>query len=177
MQIPLGAPGVDFDARESTNFESESEMTNDPALIDAMLRSAKTIAVLGMSDKPWRASHNIGRYLAKNGYRVLPVNPALQKIEEVTCYPTLDAAQSAALAETGKGIDLVDVFRASENVPAIVDDAIRLGISYLWLQDEVIHEEAVARARAAGVKCVQDDCIFREHAARPWLHSPKNAQQ
>jgi predicted CoA-binding protein len=101
----------------------------------------------------------------------------LQKIEEVTCYPTLDAAQSAALAETGKGIDLVDVFRASENVPAIVDDAIRLGISYLWLQDEVIHEEAVARARAAGVKCVQDDCIFREHAARPWLHSPKNAQQ
>ena len=72
--------------------------------------------------------------------------------------------------ETGKGIDLVDVFRASEHVPAIVDDVIRLDIPYLWLQDEVIHNEAVARARAAGVKCVQNDCIFRQHAARPELH-------
>ena len=67
--------------------------------------------------------------------------------------------------QTGHGIDLVDVFRASEHVPAIVDDVIRLRIPYLWLQDEVIHDEAVARARAAGVKCVQNDCIFRRHAA------------
>ena len=58
----------------------------------------------------------------------------------------------------------MDVFRASEYVPPIVDDVIRLGIKYLWLQDDVIHDEAVARARAAGVKCVQNDCIFREHA-------------
>jgi len=120
-------------------------MTNDPALIDEMLRTAKTIAVVGMSDKPWRASHNIGRYLAAN-------------------------AQAAAVEQTGKGIDLVDVFRASEFVPGIVDDVIGLCVSYLWLQDEVIHEEAVARARAAGVKCVQNDCIFREHAARSELH-------
>ena len=77
----------------------------------------------------------------------------------------LDAAQAAAHAETGRGIDLVDVFRASENVPPIVDDVIRLRIPYLWLQDEVIHDEAVARARAAGVKCVQNDCIYRRHAA------------
>jgi hypothetical protein len=62
------------------------------------------------------------------------------------------------------GIDLVDVFRASENVPAIVDDVIRLKIPYLWLQDGVIHDEAIGRARAAGVKCIQNDCIFREHA-------------
>jgi len=152
-------------------------MRNDPSLIDEMLRTAKTIAVLGMSDKPWRASNNIGRYLAKNGYRVLPVNPALQQIEDMQCYPTLDAAQAAAIAETGNGIDLVDVFRASENVPAIVDDVIRLGIRYLWLQDDVIHEEAIARARTAGVRCVQSDCIFREHAARPQLHAPGSAQQ
>jgi predicted CoA-binding protein len=137
---------------------------NDPKVIDEMLRTAKTIAVVGMSDKTWRASHNIGRYLAANGYLVLPVNPSLKEILGQPCYPDLDAAQAAARELTGAGIDLVDVFRASENVPPIVDDAIRLGIPYLWLQDEVIHEEAVARARAAGVKCVQNDCIYRQHA-------------
>jgi predicted CoA-binding protein len=146
-------------------------MSNDPTVIDEMLRTAKTIAVVGMSDKTWRASHNIGRYLAANGYRVIPVNPALKEVLGMTCYPDLDAAQAAAREQTGAGIDLVDVFRASEFVPAIVDDVIRLGIPYLWLQDDVIHEEAVERARAAGVKCVQNDCIFREHAARPELHS------
>jgi hypothetical protein len=136
-----------------------------------MLHTARTIAVVGMSDKTWRASHNIGSYLAGNGYRVIPVNPALNEVLGMTCYPDLDAAQAAAREQDGAGIDLVDVFRASEHVPAIVDDVIRLGIPYLWLQDDVMHEEAVARARAAGVKCVQNDCIFREHAARPELHS------
>jgi predicted CoA-binding protein len=145
-------------------------MSNDPAIIDEMLRSAKTIAVVGMSDKPWRASHNIGRYLLETGFRVFPVNPALTEVLGGTCYPDLDAAQTAALKDTasgqaGKGIDLVDVFRASEYVPAIVDKVIRLRIPYLWLQDGVIHDEAIARARAAGVKCVQDDCIYRRHAA------------
>jgi len=91
------------------------------------------------------------------------------------CYADLDAAQAAALketssTETGNGIDLVDVFRASEHVPAIVDDVIRLRIPYLWLQDEVIHDEAIAHARAAGVKCVQNDCIYRRHLAHPDLH-------
>ncbi len=139
-------------------------MSNDPAVIDEMLQTARTIAVVGMSDKTWRASHHIGRYLAENGYRVIPVNPALSEVLGMKCYPDLDAAQAAARAETGAGIDLVDVFRASEHVPAIVDDVIRLGIPYLWLQDGVIHDEAVARARAAGVKCVENDCIFREHS-------------
>ena len=139
---------------------------NDLAVINEMLEKSLTIAVIGMSDKPWRASRNIGRYLAENGYRVLPVNPALSEVLGLTCYPTLDAAQEAARGENGAGIDLVDVFRAPEHVPAIVEDVIRLGIPYLWLQDEVIHDEAVTRARAAGVKCVQNDCIFREHARR-----------
>jgi uncharacterized protein len=148
-----------------------TESNNRDALIDEMLTSAKTIAVVGMSDKPWRASHNIGRYLAAQGYRVLPVNPMLKEIDGEPCYPDLDAAQAVALkdaggAQIGRGIDLVDVFRASENIPPIVDDVIRLKIPYLWLQDEVIHDEAVAKARAAGVKCVQNDCIFREHAKR-----------
>jgi len=146
--------------------EQKQANMNDPLVIDEMLRNAKTIAVVGMSDKTWRASHNIGRYLAEHGYRVLPVNPALEEILGLRCYAGLDAAQAAAQSETGRGIDLVDAFRASENVPTIVDDVIRLRIPYLWLQDEVIHDEAIARARAAGVKCVQNDCIFREHAKR-----------
>jgi len=149
-------------------------MPNDPSLIDEMLSKARNIAVLGMSDKPWRASHNIGKYLATHGYRVFPVNPALKEVLGQPCYPSLDAAQAAARTETGQGIDLVDVFRASEHVPAIVDDVIRLGIPYLWLQDEVIHDEAVARARAAGVKCVQNDCIYREHAGRE--HAKRSSQ-
>ena len=149
-----------------------SEMNNS-SVIDEMLRTAKTIAVVGMSDKPHRPSHRIGGYLADNSYRVFPVNPALTVILGQRCYPDLDAAQAAARELNGAGIDLVDVFRASQNVPPIVDDVIRLGIPYLWLQDGVIHEEAVARARAAGVKCVQNDCIFREHAARPGLHSAR----
>lgn len=151
-------------------------MSNDKAVIDEMLREARTIGVVGMSDKTWRASHNIGRYLKENGYRVVPVNPALNEVMGLKCYPDLGAADAAARAETGKGIDLVDVFRASENVPPIVDDVIRLGIPYLWLQDDVIHEEAIARARAAGVKCVQNDCIYREHAARPDLHVRRREQ-
>jgi len=130
-----------------------------------MLSTARNIAVVGMSNKPQRASHNIGRYLAEQGYRVFPVNPALKEVLGGLCYPDLDAAQAAAREQTGKGIDLVDVFRAPEHVPPIVDDVIRLGIPYLWLQDEVIHDEAIARARAAGVKCVQNDCIYRRHAA------------
>lgn len=136
---------------------------NDPAVIEEMLRNARTIAVVGMSDKPARASHNIGRYLANKGYEVLPVNPALTAVLDMPCYPDLDAAQAAAVERGFERIDLVDVFRASEHVPAIVDDVIRLKIPYLWLQDGVVHQEAVARAEAAGVKCVQDDCIFREH--------------
>lgn len=140
-------------------------MMNDPALIDEMLRKAQTIAVVGMSDKTWRASHNIGRYLVMQGYRVLPVNPRLKEVLGLKCYPDIESAQAAMKAE-GSGIDLVDVFRASDKVPPIVEDVIRLGIPYLWLQEDVVNDKAVARARSAGVKCVQDVCIFREHAQR-----------
>lgn len=139
---------------------------NDPAVIDEMLRKTQTVAVIGMSDKPWRASHNIGRYLVLQGYRVLPVNPRLQEVHGLKCYPDLAAAQEAAKIDGSSGIDLVDVFRAPANVPLIVEDVIRLGIPYLWLQEDVVNDKAVARARSAGVKCVQNICIFREHAQR-----------
>ena len=139
---------------------------NDPAIINEMLRSAQTIAVVGMSDKAWRASNNIGRYLVMQGYHVFSVNPALTEVLGLKCYPDIESAHAAAKKDYPKGIDLVDVFRSSENVPPIVDDVIRLGIPYLWLQEEVINDKAIARARSAGVKCVQNVCIFREHAQR-----------
>jgi predicted CoA-binding protein len=139
---------------------------NDPAIINEMLRNSQTIAVVGMSDKAWRASHNIGRYLVMQGYHVFPVNPALTEVLGLKCYPNLEAAHTTAKKDYPKGIDLVDVFRASENVPPIVEDVIRFGIPYLWLQEDVINDKAIARARAAGVKCVQNVCIFREHAQR-----------
>ena len=139
---------------------------NDPAIINEMLRTAQVIAVVGMSDKAWRASHNIGRYLVMQGYHVFPVNPSLTEVLGLKCYPDIESAHTAAQKDYPKGIDLVDVFRASENVPPIVDDVIRLGIPYLWLQEDVINDKAIARARAAGVKCVQNACIFREHAQR-----------
>lgn len=149
-------------------------MENDPAIIDKILRTAKSIAVVGMSDKLTRVSYYAGKYLAGNGYRVLPVNPTIKEIDGAPCFPDLDAAQAAeALKNTGAGIDLVDVFRASEFVPAIVDDVIRLKIPYLWLQDGVIDDEAVTRAREAGILCVQNDCIFRQHLSRPELHFRK----
>ena len=139
---------------------------NDPTIINEMLRTAQTIAVVGMSDKSWRASHNIGRYLVMQGYHVFPVNPVLTEVLGLKCYPDIESAHAAAKKDYPKGIDLVDVFRTSDAVPPIVEDVIRLGIPYLWLQEDVINDQAIDRARSAGVKCVQDVCIFREHAQR-----------
>ena len=136
---------------------------NEPSVIEEMLRESKTIAVVGMSDKDSRASFHIGKYLAANGYRVVPVNPMLKSVRGMTCYPDLETAQMAIRAEGGE-IDLVDVFRAPEFVPPIIDDVMRLGIKYVWLQDGVTAHEAVRKAEAAGVKCVQNDCIYRRHA-------------
>ena len=138
---------------------------NEPSVIEEMLRESRTIAVVGMSDKDSRASFHIGKYLAANGYRVVPVNPMLKSVLGMTCYPDLETAQMAIRAEGGE-IDLVDVFRAPEFVPPIIDDVMRLGIKYVWLQDGVTAHEAVRKAEAAGVKCVQNDCIYRRHAQR-----------
>ena len=121
-------------------------MGNSREVIDEMLSTAKTIAVVGMSNKPERASYNIGNYLGKHGYRVVPVNPAISEVvvngKVLTSYPTLEDAVAAVGVDGGK-IDLVDVFRASEYVPEIVKDVMRLKIPYLWLQDGVEHDEAI----------------------------------
>ncbi len=152
-----------------TSEQLSKDLMRKDQVIDEILSKSKTIAVIGISNKPERASYNIASYLARNGYRVVAVNPALSEVvvngQVLTCYPTLEDAQ-VALATEGVKIDLVDVFRASEHVPEIVKDAVRLHFPYLWLQDGVEHEEAIGWAEAAGIKCVQNDCIFREHARR-----------
>lgn len=142
-------------------IEGGNSCLNEPEVIQEILKNARTIAVIGLSNNPGRASFGVSRYMQQQGYRIVPVNPTVTEVLGEKCYPTLDAACVAA----GK-IDLVNVFRASEFVPEIVKDVIRLKIPYLWLQEGVCHEEALGWAESAGIKCVQDLCIFREHAAR-----------
>jgi uncharacterized protein len=132
---------------------------NEPETIRGILKGAKTIAVVGLSDKPDRASFGVSRYMQSQGYRILPVNPGLTSVLGEKAYPTLEAA-----CASGVKVDLVDVFRAPEYVPGIVDEVIRLKIPYLWLQEGVSDQDAAERAEAAGVKVVMDHCIFREHA-------------
>ena len=134
-------------------------LMNEPETIRTILDKTKTIAVVGLSDKPDRPSFYVSKYMQQEGYRIIPVHPTVPQVLGEKAYPTLDEA----FAAEGK-IDLVDVFRASEYVPEIVKDVIRLKISYLWLQEGVCHEEAVKWAEAGGTLVVQDRCIYKEHA-------------
>lgn len=122
-----------------------------------LLKKAKTIAVVGLSNETSRPSYEISTYLQSKGYRVVPINPKLSEVLGEKAYPTLS---EAAKEET---IDIVDVFRRPEAVPAIVDEVLALGIPALWLQLTVIHEEAAEKARKAGVTVVMDKCILVEH--------------
>ena len=128
--------------------------------IEALLRRAKTIAVLGLSDTPGRPSHNVARALQKFGYRIVPVNPAATEILGERSWPDLGSAIQGA-----GPIDVVDVFRRPEHVPVIVDEAIRLKVPALWLQDGVIDEAAAHKARAAGIFTVMNRCMFRDRSA------------
>ena len=122
-------------------------MTNDADMIE-MLRAARTIAVVGLSSKRMRPSYGVAAYMQQHGYRIIPVNPAETEVLGEKAY--------ASLSEVPEKIDIVDVFRRSEAVPEVVDEVVRLGIPYLWLQEDVIHDIAAERARAAGVKVVMD---------------------
>jgi predicted CoA-binding protein len=130
------------------------------AQIDALLRRARTIAILGLSDTPGRPSHNVARALQKFGLRIVPVNPGAAEILGEKSWPDLESAIKGA-----GPIDVVDVFRRSEHVPAIVDDAIRLAVPALWLQDGVIDEAAATRAREAGIFTVMNRCMFRDRSS------------
>jgi len=127
--------------------------------IDAFLRRIRSIAIVGLSETPGRPSHNVAKALQKFGYRIVPVNPVAQEILGVRSWPDLESA----LAGAGP-IDVVDVFRRSEHVAAIVEDCIRLKVPALWLQEGVIDETAALKARAAGIFTVMNRCMFRDRS-------------
>jgi uncharacterized protein len=128
--------------------------------IDAFLRRIKSIAILGLSETPGRPSHNVARALQKFGYRIVPVNPAATEILGQRAWPDLESAIKGA-----GPVDALDVFRRPEHVAAIVEDAIRLKVPALWLQDGVIDDAAAARARAAGIFTVMNRCMFRDRSS------------
>ena len=128
--------------------------------IEALLRRVKTIAVLGLSDSPGKPSHHVASELQKFGYRIVPVNPTAQVILGERAWPDLESA----LKNAGP-VDVVDVFRKPDAVPAIVDDAIRLKVPALWLQEGVVDADAAQRARDAGIFTVMDRCMFKERRA------------
>ena len=129
---------------------------NDP--IAQLLQHSKTIAVVGLSDNPMRPSYGVSEYMQQHGYRIIPVNPQLRE--------ALGEKSYATLSEIPGKIDIVNIFRKPQFVPEIVDEAIRLKVPAIWMQEDVVHEEAAAKARAAGIFVVMDKCILKEHRAR-----------
>lgn len=142
-------------------------MGQERQTIPDILASARTIAVVGMSTKPDRASHEVAEYLQHNGYRIIPVNPAYAgtRILGEHCYTTL-AEAADALKKEGTTIDVVDCFRKSEEVGGTVDEAIAIGAPCVWMQLGVVDEAAAARAEKAGLAVVMDRCIKIEHMQR-----------
>ncbi len=120
-----------------------------------LLTKAKVIAVVGHSDKPYRTSYRIGQYLRNAGYKVYPVNPAVSEIDGQPCYPNL-----AAVPEP---IDIVDVFRRSEYLAEVIDEAISVGAKAVWAQLGVVDEQAAKKADEAGLDVVMDRCIMVDH--------------
>lgn len=130
-------------------------LVDDPAGLAEILRTCRTIAVVGLSSKPSRPSFEVSRYLQAAGYRVLPVNPFEREV--------LGVPAVASLRQLGEPVDVVDVFRRSSEVGPVADDAIAIGAKVLWLQDGVIDVAAARRAHAAGLQVVMDRCMLRDH--------------
>ena len=114
--------------------------------------------MVGLSDSPLRPSHGVSAYMQTHGYRIIPVNPEIRMSLGEKSYPSL--------ADVPEKIDIVNIFRRSEFVEEIVDQAIALKIPAVWMQEDVIHEQAAEKARQAGVFVVMDHCILKEHKAR-----------
>ena len=127
-------------------------------LIDEILTTSRTIAVVGLSDNPSRDSHRVSSYLKRAGYRIIPVNPTIDEVLGERCYPDLSSVPES--------VDMVDIFRRSDKVAPVVDEAIRKSAKYVWMQDGVVDESAAERARAAGIAVVMDNCTMREHRRR-----------
>ena len=116
----------------------------------------KHVAVVGLSDREWRDSHRVARYLAENGYTIVPINPEIRQVLGLAAYPDLGSAPGP--------IEVVNVFRRVEHVAGIVEDAIRIGARAVWTQYGLVDRAAAARAEAAGLKVVMDKCIMVEHS-------------
>jgi hypothetical protein len=127
---------------------------SDEAIIE-ILRPPKTIAVVGISDNPERDSYDVARYLQDQLYRMIPVNPMLERVLNRPCYPSL--------REIPERVDIVDIFRRSDAVPEIVDQAIEIGAKVVWMQLGVVHEAAAEKAEQAGLQAVMHRCIKHEH--------------
>lgn len=131
---------------------------NDPKVIDQILIDAKTIAIVGLSSDASRASNSVSRYMQSHGYRIIPVNPNETSVLGEKAY--------AQLEDVPGKIDLVDIFRRSEEAGQHVDEAIRVGARCVWLQEGVIDQDAARRALDAGLAVVMDRCILKEHLKR-----------
>lgn len=129
-------------------------MTNDDQ-IAKVLAAAKTIAVVGLSDKPWRPSYGVSSYMQKQGYRIIPVNPNIEASLGEKAYRRLE--------DMPEEIDIVNIFRKPERVGAIVDSAIRLGAKCVWMQEGVYDHAAAGRAYAAGLTVIENRCILKYH--------------
>ena len=123
--------------------------------IPEILAAYRTIAVVGLSSRRFRASYGVAEYMQRAGYRIIPVNPQEQEVLGEKCYPDLTSVPVP--------VEIVDIFRRSEFVPEIVDQAIAIGAKAIWMQEGVVHEEAAAKARAAGLKVVMNRCILKDH--------------
>ena len=123
--------------------------------LEKLLRDSRTIAVVGLSSKAWRASHGVSKYMQSRGYRIIPVNPREREILGEAAYPKLE--------DVREPVDIVNVFRRSEHVPEVVENAIRIGAKAVWMQLGIVHEAAAERARAAGLTVVMDRCLLVEH--------------
>ncbi len=136
---------------------------------EEVLSSSRVVAIVGLSQKPDRPSYKVASYLKEHGYRIIPVNPEAREILGETCY--------ADLVSIPEPVDVVDIFRRSEEVPAIVEQAIRIGAKVVWMQEGVINNEAAVQARGTGLLVVMDKCMRKEHLnfrAKGNLPSPSN---
>jgi predicted CoA-binding protein len=129
-----------------------------------ILKSFRNIAVVGVSANEDKPSYGVFRYLLASGYNVIPVNPTVQEVLGRKCYPSLSAIPEK--------VEIVDIFRKSEDVPPIVEEAIKIGAKAVWMQQGIVNEAAAARAEAAGLLVVMDKCMRKEH-----MHMIEDGQQ
>jgi len=125
------------------------------SMAEKILNSSRVVAMVGLSSKPDRPSYKVAGYLKEQGYKIIPVNPAEKEILGEPSYPDL--------ASISESIDVVDIFRRSEEVPPIVEEAIKIGAKAVWMQEGIVNEEAAARARKAGLMVVMNKCMRKEH--------------